>query len=182
MLFRRILLSSSSSSSLLLLLGVLLTDRVVVKGFLDLEFILGLIPDEITDAIPMDCQGSINSAFETAVSCAVDNLDECRLLVDMIPEFANIPTADEVNTCQDIKEPFCRFSNACELCDIHFKALVECFVLQSDGIDQETIDLVDECSLSCSSSEAPTIFDNGNSTDFEEDASNSTLSSDDDED
>ena len=121
----------------------------IVNGQRQLLDVVSMIPESILSAIPDDCRGNDDAEFETAVNCGVANLGDCRGLLGLIPEFGNIPTASEVEECDDINVPYCLFADACEICSSDFEALVTCVVLKSEGLDQNTTDLIDSCSLGC---------------------------------
>jgi len=113
--------------------------------------IMGMIPQTIKDGIPEECQGNTDAEFEIAIDCAYIKITEgeCLGLLGVISEFGNIPSASEIETCDDINDPFCTFANACEACSTDFEALVTCVVLKTPGIDQKTTDFIDSCSLGC---------------------------------
>jgi len=112
--------------------------------------IISMIPENILSVIPDACQGNADAEFETAVNCGVANIGVCMGLMGLIPEFGNLPTtASEIETCENINAPFCRFANACAPCSADFEALVTCVVLKTEGIDQEKTDFINGCSLGC---------------------------------
>jgi len=111
--------------------------------------IMDMISQSIKDAIPANCTGSADAEFEMAVACGGTHSGECRGLLGLITELGNIPSAFEIETCEDINDPFCTFANACEICAIDFEALVTCVVLETEGIDSNTTDFIDSCSLGC---------------------------------
>mmetsp|Transcript_43638 Transcript_43638/g.44321 ORF Transcript_43638/g.44321 Transcript_43638/m.44321 type:complete len:166 (-) Transcript_43638:682-1179(-) len=113
--------------------------------------IMDAIPPSIMNAIPSNCTGNEDAEFELAIDCAAGMIidSKCFGLIPLIGEFGNIPSASEIETCEDINDPFCTFATACEPCAAAFEALVTCVVLTTEDIDQNTTDFIDSCSLAC---------------------------------
>jgi len=146
------MLSVSSSVAVAVAFGAVLLVAVVpfvpVNG--KLEIIMSMIPADILSSIPDDCRGNDDAELEMAVNCGVTNINDCTRLMSLIPEFGNIPSASEIENCDDINAPFCLFTEACETCSSDFEALVTCIVLKSEGLfNQNTTDFIDSCSLGC---------------------------------
>jgi hypothetical protein len=120
----------------------------VVDGQFDIS---RMIPDEILNAVPEECRGSADAEFDSSVNCAVGNLLKCAKILEVVNEFGNIPSAENITDCIDINEPYCKFVDACSVCADEFESLVTCIVLKTDDtlLSQNQTDFIDSCSLSC---------------------------------
>jgi len=134
------------ASGSLALLAVLLSALPSISNGFDM---MALLPPDIVDLVPPACNDSDDAEFPVAVDCAMENLAQCMGLLSVMPQFEDIPAAEDVSDCIDIQEPFCDIALTCPPCMEHFDTLIRCMVANSEGMDANTTALVDSCSLGC---------------------------------
>jgi len=132
---------------------------------IDSGVLISMIPEDILSTIPDDCRGNNDTEFEMAVNCGLTNIKRCARLLSLLPELGSIvhSSPSEYETCDDINEPLCLFTEACDTCSSDFEALVTCIVLSEGLFNQNTTtDFIDSCSLGCGV-DGVDVFD-GNTT------------------
>lgn len=103
----------------------------------------GLIPDELLDLIPEECEQESNDA----IGCIIGTF--CFSILDVL-NVTSIPDPSTLVECEDIAAPLCPIINTCTGCEQAAEELFLCIVQFSDGIDPNITDLVEDCRpLSC---------------------------------
>lgn len=111
------------------------------------NMMMSLIPKELLEMVPDVCHEAPTSEFPIALSCAIENLGSCSGLLQVLPNFMDLPSPENVTECEDIQVPFCGIASTCMTCMQEFDDLIRCIVLFDDMIDANVTELVDGCNL-----------------------------------
>ncbi len=106
--------------------------------------VMMIIPQEVLAVVPEVCQDGDSAEFQEAVGCAFMLFSRgCAGIIGKLGEFQNIPTAEEIETCEDIQVPFCNIATACEQCMMEFDALFRCIIRNDPLADSTMVDTID---------------------------------------
>jgi hypothetical protein len=114
------------------------------------SWIMGLIESnapDLLELVPEVCREDDNSEFQEAVTCAFDKLLECGGIIQVLPDFLDMPSLDNITECIDIQEPFCAIASTCTPCIEEFDTLIRCMVLNEHMLGENATDLLDSCAL-----------------------------------
>lgn len=132
--------SSSFLPSLAFLAAIFATLPLSTFGF---DFMM-IIPPDLLALVPEVCQEGNSAEFQEAVGCAFALFSRgCAGIIGKLGEFQNIPSAEEIETCEDIQVPFCNIATACEPCMMEFDALFRCIIRNDPLADSTMIDTID---------------------------------------
>ena len=131
-------MSSVSSILFSTLLAVLLVS--LARGQ-----VASLVPDGLLDFIPAACMPSLETSV---LPCAIENL--CFSLLPTDEEIAAIPAESEIQSCVDVEVALCPITGRCTACRELANDFFKC-------ISETVADLVNGCSLDCTSTPEPVI-------------------------
>ena len=140
-------MSSVSSILFSTLLAVLLVS--LARGQ-----VASLVPDGLLDFIPAACMPSLETSV---LPCAIENL--CFSLLPTDEEIAAIPAESEIQSCVDVEVALCPITGRCTPCRELANDFFKCIILNADdgSISETVADLVNGCSLDCTSTPEPVI-------------------------
>ena len=105
--------------------------------------VMMIIPPELIEVVPEVCRDGESAEFQEAIWCAFLLFSRgCAGIIGKLGEFQNIPSAEEIETCEDILVPFCDIATTCEQCTMEFDALFRC-IIRNDQV-ADTVDLFAE--------------------------------------
>ena len=127
-------------SSFLPMVAFLVAMPLSTLGF---DFMM-IIPPDLLALVPEVCQDGDSAEFQEAVGCAFMHFSQgCAGIIGKLGEFQNIPSAEEIETCEDIQVPFCSIASECEQCKMEFDALFRCIIRNDPLADSTMIDTID---------------------------------------
>lgn len=109
----------------------------------------GQVPDGLVEFIPDECLALLEGDL---LPCAVENF--CYSLLPTEQEINSIPSASEVQGCNDIETALCPVTNRCPLCKEKADDLFKCVITNSVDVPQNVTDLINGCVLECNIEEA----------------------------
>ncbi len=131
------MITSSSIWSIVAVLAMALATLPSMSFGFD---VISLIPQDLLDKIPDACKEFEDSEFQDALNCAFDNLAACSAIIGKIQVFQNLPSVDEIETCEDIEEPFCEIATTCTVCMEQFDAVIRCIVRNDPLIGSDPVE------------------------------------------
>lgn len=106
--------------------------------------VMMIIPPELIEVVPEVCRDGESAEFQEAIWCAFLLFSRgCAGIIGKLGEFQNIPSAEEIETCEDIQIPFCDIATTCEQCMTEFDALFRCIIRNDPLADFTMVDTID---------------------------------------
>ena len=108
-------------------------------------------PDDLLEFVPAVCQEEQGGPeWNDAMECvtAPSNFFRCIGIISVLdPDL--IPDPACIKECADIADPYCEIEQECVPCNAVLHSLLQCIVINSDGIDAKITELVDTCPIEC---------------------------------